>query len=220
MNGNQLLKQLPEKSETWQQLPLTQQRVPCQIMLQYPCELTCLIGERWKQWICTPCEVASDQTADKHPYWDTATAINQDLKTVKIPFIILNMWKMPVKDCLKFWALCLKMQLLRSHIHTYRVRIINTCLQKYAMQYMFSSTANTTMKEKGGKKVSPCFSSADNQCWPTLESSCPLTGVYPETGGVEFAHVKLQPNDGKHDDGEEKQQADLKQRNHRFHYGL
>lgn len=47
-----------------------------------------------------------------------------------------------------------------------------------------------------------------------------LTSVELEAGGVEFAHVKLQPNDGKHDNGEEEQQADLKQRNHGFHYGL
>lgn len=47
-----------------------------------------------------------------------------------------------------------------------------------------------------------------------------LTSVYLEAGGVEFAHVKLHPDDGKHDNGEEKQQADLKQRNHGLHYRL
>ena len=41
-----------------------------------------------------------------------------------------------------------------------------------------------------------------------------------EAGAVEFSHVKLHPDDGEHEDGEEKQQADLKQRNHGFHYGL
>lgn len=35
---------------------------------------------------------------------------------------------------------------------------------------------------------------------------------------MKFAHVKLQPDDGEHDDGEEEQQADLKQRDHGFHY--
>lgn len=47
-----------------------------------------------------------------------------------------------------------------------------------------------------------------------------LTGVGPEAGGVEFAHVELNPDDGEHDDGEEKQEADLQQRNHGFHDGL
>ena len=47
-----------------------------------------------------------------------------------------------------------------------------------------------------------------------------LTSFDLEAGGVEFAHVELHPDDGKHDDGEEEQQADLKQRNHGFHYGL
>lgn len=47
-----------------------------------------------------------------------------------------------------------------------------------------------------------------------------LTSVYPEAGGVEFAHVKLHSDDGKHDDGEEQQEANLEQRNHGFHYGL
>lgn len=46
-----------------------------------------------------------------------------------------------------------------------------------------------------------------------------LTGGF-EAGVVELAHVKLHPDDGKHDDGEEEQQADLKQRDHGFHYGL
>lgn len=36
-----------------------------------------------------------------------------------------------------------------------------------------------------------------------------LTSVGPEAGGVEFAHVELNPDDGKHDDGEEEQEADL-----------
>lgn len=37
---------------------------------------------------------------------------------------------------------------------------------------------------------------------------------------MEFAHVELHPDDGKHDDGEEEQQADLKQRDHGLHDGL
>jgi len=37
---------------------------------------------------------------------------------------------------------------------------------------------------------------------------------------VEFAHVKFHTNDGKHDDGKEEQQTNLKQRNHGFHYGF
>lgn len=47
-----------------------------------------------------------------------------------------------------------------------------------------------------------------------------LTGAVLEAGGVEFAHVKLHPDDGKHDDGEEEQQANLEKWNHGFHYWL
>lgn len=47
-----------------------------------------------------------------------------------------------------------------------------------------------------------------------------LTGVGPEAGGVEFAHVELNPDDGKHDDSEEEQEADLQQGNHGLHDGL
>lgn len=36
-----------------------------------------------------------------------------------------------------------------------------------------------------------------------------LTGVCPETGGVEFAHVELNPDDGEHHDSKEEQEADL-----------
>lgn len=36
-----------------------------------------------------------------------------------------------------------------------------------------------------------------------------LTSVDPEAGGVEFANVELNPDDGEHDDGEEEQEADL-----------
>lgn len=47
-----------------------------------------------------------------------------------------------------------------------------------------------------------------------------LTSAVLEAGGVEFAHVKLHPNDGKHNNGEEQQQANLKKWNHGFHYRL
>lgn len=72
------------------------------------------------------------------------------------------------------------------------------------------------------KSGSPSVNSADNQCWPTHgHNQAPtLTGVDREAGGVEFAHVKLHSDDGKHDNSEEEQQADLKQRNHGFHDGL
>lgn len=75
------------------------------------------------------------------------------------------------------------------------------------------------------KKVFVGIDSVDNQCCHThtntLHSQAVvLTSVVSEAGGVEFAHVKLHPDDGKHDNGEEEQQANLKQRNHRFHYGL
>lgn len=73
------------------------------------------------------------------------------------------------------------------------------------------------------KKVFLGNDSVDNQCCHTntLHSQAVvLTSVVFEAGGVEFAHVKLHPDDGKHDNGEEEQQADLKQRNHGFHYGL
>lgn len=47
-----------------------------------------------------------------------------------------------------------------------------------------------------------------------------LTSAVLEAGGVEFAHVKLHPNDGKHNNGEEEQQTNLKKWNHGFHYRL
>lgn len=78
-------------------------------------------------------------------------------------------------------------------------------------------------KYKDTAEVSPGVISADNQCCPAnthASQAAALTSVYPEAGGVEFAHVKLHPDDGKHDNGEEQQEADLKQGNHGFHYGL
>lgn len=53
----------------------------------------------------------------------------------------------------------------------------------------------------------------------TLQAAA-LTGVDPEAGGVEFAHVELNPDDGEHDNREEEQEANLQQRNHGFHDGL
>lgn len=47
-----------------------------------------------------------------------------------------------------------------------------------------------------------------------------LTRVYLEACHVKFAHVELHPDDGEHDNGEEEQQADLKQRDHGLHDGL
>lgn len=41
-----------------------------------------------------------------------------------------------------------------------------------------------------------------------------------KAGFVEFSYVELQTNDGKHEDGKEKQKADLQQGNHRFHDGF
>ena len=37
---------------------------------------------------------------------------------------------------------------------------------------------------------------------------------------MKLPHVKLQPDDGKHHDGEEEEQTDLKQGHHRLHDGL
>lgn len=37
---------------------------------------------------------------------------------------------------------------------------------------------------------------------------------------MEFAHVELQANDGENEDGKEKKQANLQQRNHGLHDGL
>lgn len=39
-------------------------------------------------------------------------------------------------------------------------------------------------------------------------------------GAVQSAAVELQADDGEHEDGEEKQQADLQQRNHGLHDGF
>lgn len=40
------------------------------------------------------------------------------------------------------------------------------------------------------------------------------------TGVVQFAAVKLQANDGEHEDCKKQEQADLQQRNHGLHYRL
>lgn len=37
---------------------------------------------------------------------------------------------------------------------------------------------------------------------------------------MEFAHVELQPDDGKHHDGEEEEQPNLQQGHHGLHDGL
>lgn len=37
---------------------------------------------------------------------------------------------------------------------------------------------------------------------------------------MKLPHVELQPDDGKHHDGEEEEQPNLKQRHHRLHDGL
>lgn len=52
------------------------------------------------------------------------------------------------------------------------------------------------------------------------ELALSVTWVNLEAGGVEFAHVELHADDGKHDDGKEEQQPNLQQGNHGFHDGL
>lgn len=52
------------------------------------------------------------------------------------------------------------------------------------------------------------------------ERSSKLTRLVREAGFMKLPHVKLQPDDGKHHDGEEKEQPDLKQGHHRLHDGL
>lgn len=47
-----------------------------------------------------------------------------------------------------------------------------------------------------------------------------LTRVCLEAGAVELAHVKVEADDGEHEDGEKEQQADLQKRYHGFHDGL
>lgn len=47
-----------------------------------------------------------------------------------------------------------------------------------------------------------------------------LTCLVGKAGFMEFAHVKLQPNDGKHHDGEEQEQPNLQQGHHGLHDGL
>lgn len=51
-------------------------------------------------------------------------------------------------------------------------------------------------------------------------SKLDLTCAVGETGLVEFAHVELEANDGKHEDGEEEKQPNLQQWNHGLHDGL
>lgn len=47
-----------------------------------------------------------------------------------------------------------------------------------------------------------------------------FTCVIVKAGCVEFAHVELQADDGEHEDGKEKKQANLQQRNHGLHDGF
>lgn len=47
-----------------------------------------------------------------------------------------------------------------------------------------------------------------------------LTCFYIKAGEVELAHVELYTDDGKHNDGKEEQQSNLKKGNHGLHYGL
>lgn len=47
-----------------------------------------------------------------------------------------------------------------------------------------------------------------------------LTCLVGKAGFVEFAHVELQPDDGKHHDGEEEEQPNLQQGHHGLHDGL
>lgn len=47
-----------------------------------------------------------------------------------------------------------------------------------------------------------------------------LTCLVGKAGFMEFAHVKLQPNDGKHHDGKEQEQPNLQQGHHGLHDGL
>lgn len=47
-----------------------------------------------------------------------------------------------------------------------------------------------------------------------------LTCIHFKAGEMKFAHVELNTDDGKHNDGEEKQQSNLKQGNHGLHNGL
>lgn len=46
------------------------------------------------------------------------------------------------------------------------------------------------------------------------------TCVIVKAGPVEFAYVELQANDGKHEDGKEKEEANLQQGNHGLHDGF
>lgn len=47
-----------------------------------------------------------------------------------------------------------------------------------------------------------------------------LTCLVGKAGFMEFAHVELQPDDGKHHDGEEEEQPNLQQGHHGLHDGL
>lgn len=47
-----------------------------------------------------------------------------------------------------------------------------------------------------------------------------LTCDFVVAGLVELPHVELQPDDGKHEDGHEQQQADLQKGDHGLHNGL
>lgn len=70
--------------------------------------------------------------------------------------------------------------------------------QKNARKYLFASTRECS-----------------NENWHTCTHF--VTCVIVKAGFVEFAHVELQADDGKHEDGEEKKQANLQQRNHGLH---
>lgn len=70
------------------------------------------------------------------------------------------------------------------------------------------------------RRMSPLVRNEKKDVFVGMNSAAALTGVNPEAGGVELAHIKLHSDDGKHDDSEEEQQANLQERNHGFHDGL
>lgn len=64
--------------------------------------------------------------------------------------------------------------------------------------------------------ISLVFSKKSFFLFPQQELTC----IHFKAGEVEFAHVELDTDDGKHNNGKEQQQSNLKKGNHGLHNGL
>lgn len=83
-----------------------------------------------------------------------------------------------------------------------------------------SSTTSSDQRKRKSEGVTGRRVLAAGLTGATFALSSGLTCDFVVAGLVELPHVEFQPNDGKHEDGHEQQQANLQQGNHSLHDGL